>query len=127
MDDSAWNQPWVKDPGKDKSMDVRHAATALGAVLIIALAVGAAPRNEATKSKTREALLSGAEQNSDQLVSQGRHIFRFDTFGDEAFWGGQLQLHQAINGLTPRNALNLGLKVDADALPPAVLESGTAR
>jgi hypothetical protein len=32
------------------------------------------------------------------LVAQGRHIFRFDTFGDEDFWGGTLQLHKAIEG-----------------------------
>ena len=61
----------------------------------------------------------------DQFV-EGRNTFRFDTFGDEDFWGGALQLHQAIQGaefggvgpgITPRAALDLGLKVDADALP----------
>ena len=60
------------------------------------------------------------------LFSDGRNAFRFDTFGDEDFWGGTLQLHQAIegaafggvgNGISPRAALDLGLKVDADALP----------
>src|SRR5262249_21987010 len=48
---------------------------------------------------------------------QGRNTFRFDTFGDEAFWGGTLQLHQAIARTSPRAALSLGLKVDVDALP----------
>jgi hypothetical protein len=61
------------------------------------------------------------------LVEQGRRTFRLDTFGSEAFWGGALRLHEAIAGannggtgpgLTPRAALSLGLKVDADALPP---------
>jgi hypothetical protein len=52
------------------------------------------------------------------LVREGRSIFRFDTFGSEAFWGGALRLHESIAGLTPRAALSLGLKVDADALPP---------
>ena len=32
------------------------------------------------------------------LIAEGKQIFRFDTFGDEDFWGGQLQLHQAIQG-----------------------------
>ena len=32
------------------------------------------------------------------MVRQGREIFRFDTFGDEAFWGGSLHLHQTIAG-----------------------------
>src|SRR5439155_14075896 len=42
--------------------------------------------------------------------------------GDEAFWGGQLRLHEAIATITPRQALDLGLKVDADALPPSDLQ-----
>ena len=26
-------------------------------------------------------------QNARELIHQGREVFRFDTFGDEAFWG----------------------------------------
>jgi hypothetical protein len=61
-----------------------------------------------------------------RLVREGRDIFRFDTFGSEAFWGGGLRLHEAIAGaanqgtgpgLSPRTALSLGLKVDAEAVP----------
>jgi cytochrome c5 len=68
--------------------------------------------------------------NAAQMINQGRNIFRFDTFGDEAFWGDTLGLHQAIegaqnggigSGLSPSNALALGLKVDADALPPKLI------
>src|SRR5215207_2741985 len=64
-----------------------------------------------------------------QLFEQGRQIFRFDTFGDESFWGDALQLHQAINGaklggvgpgLSPNAALGLGLKIDLDLLAPAL-------
>ena len=66
--------------------------------------------------------------NAERLIAEGRESFRSDTFGDEAFWGGQLQLHQAINGavlggvgagVTPRAALQLGLKVDFNSLNPA--------
>jgi len=56
------------------------------------------------------------------LLQEGRDIFRFDTFGDEAFWGDQLQLHQAIATASPKTALALGLKVDVAALPPALLD-----
>jgi hypothetical protein len=65
--------------------------------------------------------------NAEKMVHEGRRIFRFDTFGDEAFWGDSLKLHEAIEGaqfggvgpgLTPREALALGLKVDIDALLP---------
>jgi len=66
------------------------------------------------------------------MLERGRRIFRFDTFGDEAFWGGTLRLHEAIEGarfggvgpgLTPAAALGVGLKVDADALSPATLDA----
>jgi hypothetical protein len=66
------------------------------------------------------------------MLERGRRIFRFDTFGDEAFWGGTLRLHEAIEGsrfggvgpgLSPAAALGVGLKVDAEALPPSTLEA----
>ena len=68
--------------------------------------------------------------NAHELLADGRATFRFDTFGDEAFWGDTLQLHQAIKGaalggvgpgISPTTALNLGLKVDVDALPQPLI------
>ena len=63
------------------------------------------------------------------LVSQGRTIFRFDTFGDETFWTDTLQMHTVIRtALSPAKALAVGLKVDADALPASIkaaLRAGT--
>ncbi len=67
--------------------------------------------------------LGSAEDNSKQLIEQGRQIFRFDTYGDEAFWTDQLQIQQAVKSLTPRTALALGLKVDAGALSPSIVEA----
>jgi hypothetical protein len=72
-----------------------------------------------------------------QSVVNGRKTFRFDTFGDEAFWGGTLKLHEAIAGsanggvgpgVSPKTALSVGLKVDADAVPADVaagIKNGT--
>jgi hypothetical protein len=69
-------------------------------------------------------------ENANEFVEEGRNTFRSDTFGDEVFWGGALQLHQAIKGATlggvgpgisPRTALILGLKVDVDALPQPLI------
>lgn len=57
------------------------------------------------------------------LVAQGREIFRFDTFGDEAKWTDTLRMHEVIAAaVDPTTALSVGLKVDADALPQAVKE-----
>ena len=54
----------------------------------------------------------------------GQQVFRFDTFGDEIFWTDTLRLNEAIQAaLDPVTALSLGLKVDADALPPGILET----
>jgi hypothetical protein len=70
-------------------------------------------------------------QNSVNMISNGRQTFRYDTFGDEAFWGDTLQLHKAIEGqkfaggvgpgVSPVTALSVGLKVDSDLLPADVL------
>ena len=63
------------------------------------------------------------------LVHQGQYIFRFDTFGDEAKWTDELRMHEVIRAaVDPITALSVGLKIDADALPPAVvagIENGT--
>lgn len=68
-------------------------------------------------------------KNNRALFLNGRRIFRFDTFGDEAFWGGQLQLHRAIAGaknggvgpgVSPKTALAVGLKVDSAVIPKKV-------
>ena len=57
------------------------------------------------------------------LVERGRQIFRFDTFGDEAFWTDTLEMHTVIaEAVDPMTALSVGLKVDAAALPEGILE-----
>jgi len=76
--------------------------------------------------------------NAVTTFDQGKQIFRFDTFGDEAFWGDTLKLHQTIEGskfaggvgtgVSPKTALAVGLKVDVDALPQDLitqLKNGT--
>ena len=71
-----------------------------------------------------------------ESARKGRETFRFDTFGDEEFWGGKLRLQRAIEGqqlggvgagISPKAALALGLKVDVDALPPAVVRALKAK
>lgn len=58
------------------------------------------------------------------LVAEGKEIFRYDTFGDEVYWSDTLQMHQVIEAaLTPKLALELGLKVDVEALPSDLLDA----
>ncbi|TLY82156.1 MAG: c-type cytochrome [Gammaproteobacteria bacterium] len=68
--------------------------------------------------------------NAKHMADEGKQTFRFDTFGDESFWGDTLRLHEAIEGqklggvgpgVSPATALAVGLKVDVDALPASVI------
>ena len=119
-------------------------ATLAIAVLTIMLALATSDKRSAfsgqdstqdlTQDATAGASLTPADRlilhNAKRLIEEGRHVFRFDTFGDEAFWGDTLKLHQAIMGanlggvgagLSPNTALALGLKVDVQALPPSLV------
>lgn len=65
----------------------------------------------------------GGDDASNPAVLQaaGRDIFRNDTFGDERLWTDILRMHEVIEtAVTPRIALSVGLKVDADALPQSI-------
>jgi len=65
----------------------------------------------------------GSDDDDDELVAQGQQIFRSDTFGDEIFWTDRLRMHEVIRtAVDPTTALAVGLKVDAEALPAAVVE-----
>ena len=64
---------------------------------------------------------ASARQDSHQRLD-GREIFRFDTFGDEQLWTDVLHLHEAVQAISPATALSVGLKVDVDALPQAIVD-----
>jgi hypothetical protein len=83
-------------------------------------------RAAADDSGNPDAWNSSINSNATDLLDKGKAIFRFETFGDEAFWTGKLKLHQALvsakhggtgEGLTPKQALAAGLKVDLRLLP----------
>jgi mono/diheme cytochrome c family protein len=62
------------------------------------------------------------QQTSPALVTEGKQVFRFETFGDDQVWTDKLKLHQVIEkSVDPTTALKVGLKVDADVLPPGIL------
>jgi hypothetical protein len=62
-----------------------------------------------------------AEDASAHTMSEGRRVFRFETFGDEEFWTDKARLHEVIEqSISPAKALAAGLKVDVDAIPADV-------
>jgi len=103
--------------------------TALASVVIVASCRESSSENVGEASKASDKSDPVAQMAVSRIV-EGRDTFRFDTFGDEAFWGDTLHLHEAIAGaangrvgpgLTPGAALGLGLKVDSEALPKGVV------
>jgi len=66
---------------------------------------------------------SASGQSENARPGEGQTIFRYDTFGDEQLWTNVLRMHEVIQHVNPATALSVGLKVDADALPPAVLSA----
>jgi cytochrome c553 len=115
-----------------RSSRLRKAART-GALMGACALAGGALFNVSAQSQTeKNARPPAATQHGADLVSQGRQIFRFDDFGDDAFWSGALQLDKAIAGrrlggvgpgVSPKTALSVGLKVDANALPASVLNA----
>src|SRR3954452_4145431 len=99
----------------------------VGAVALISL--GGGVFSLAAVSKPARHPTAHTAQVAKSMIREGRQIFRHDTFGDEAFWGGTLQLHKAIEGaanggvgggVSPKTALAVGLKVDATRLPASL-------
>src|SRR5215469_759638 len=97
--------------------------------IVLLIAIGFAISRSTTVNATNPH--DSTVQNAVNKVQQGEQIFRFDTFGDEAFWGDTLKLHQAIEGaglggvgpgVSPLTALGVGLKVDIDALPSNLVQ-----
>ena len=114
----------------------RRWAVALGRLLFLLMAAGVLFELSGSSSAREQPQAASGNQavqtQATQLVDQGRQIFRFDTFGDEQFWGDSLKLHRAVAGaanggvgpgLSPRAALGVGLKVDVDALPPELQQA----
>ena len=79
--------------------------------------------------KTEKENEDPATDNANKMLQEGKQTFRFETFGDEAYWTDALQLNKAITGeknggvgggLSPKAALAAGLKVDMDVIPADV-------
>jgi len=103
----------------------------LATLAVVAFAAGTmltgCATTDASKDSTAAAAPAAAapaqEQPSAAILAEGQKIFRFDTFGDEQLWTDKLRLHEVIEkSVDPTTALKVGLKVDADVLPPGILQ-----
>jgi mono/diheme cytochrome c family protein len=85
-------------------------------ITVIAAISGVLPRGD-------EQVVFAAQENQREgdRHQDGQTIFRFDTFGDEQLWTNVLRMHEVLPTVDPATALAVGLKVDVDALPPAVV------
>jgi len=100
--------------------------SAILATMGVAGLCGALVASAADKAKVIRDFDADSADYAQTLLQEGKKIFRYDTFGSEAFWGDTLQLHKAIAGeknggvgpgVSPKTALSVGLKVDIDSLP----------
>jgi len=127
------------DPADDAMRKMRDAKAGhrkvmtLAKVLVLAasltVALGAVRSGAQHSDQKSQGFDRQITENNQRMMKQGKQIFRYDTFGSEAFWGDALQLHKAIageknggvgGGVSPKTALSVGLKVDADALPDSL-------
>jgi hypothetical protein len=78
-------------------------------------------RTQASRSERQISFDDQIQANVTAMAYEGERTFRFDTFGDEVFWGDSLKLHRAIigeklggvgTGVSSKTALSVGLKVD---------------
>ena len=109
-----------------RSVALAAALVLLGGAIFSLAAMSQTPRaQDAARKGQRATPARGAQA----MFREGRRVFRHETFGDEAFWGGTIQLHRAIAGeanggvgpgVSPETALKVGLKVDANRIPRAV-------
>ena len=133
----AW---WIRSPSSDAVSMRRRlydgidgAVGMTSRVIIVAIAGAAAAAAALSAPDTGRNATVGNDRaindTSARLLKQGREVFRFETFGDEAWWTDTIQLHRAIEGenhggvgggVSPATALSVGLKVDIDAIPKKI-------
>ena len=59
-----------------------------------------------------------------QPAATGQEIFRNETFGNEKFWTDTARMNEVVqSSVSPATALKVGLKVDAEAIPPSVAQA----
>src|SRR5215831_3781532 len=132
------------DPGRRRTTGWRSALTlqrhsrwaialafsAAGA--LVAMTLTAVMSAQGVSARGGASVAGQANSSNAMLIAHGKRTFRFTTFNDQKFWGGILGLHKTIEGakhggigpgLSPKEALALGLKVDVNALPKSLQQA----
>ncbi|HEY7237590.1 MAG TPA: c-type cytochrome [Burkholderiales bacterium] len=94
---------------------------ALIRVGVLGLAIAGLSACGGNEGSSTDNAAADAAQVNEALIAQGKQTFRFDTFGDEAKWTDVLRMNEVVSTVDPTTALQVGLKVDAEALPPEVV------
>jgi len=114
---------------------MRWKSSLLIAILVAAIFKADAqqpPKKAGEVKATKDNWSAAVDENAQSMFVEGKRIFRFDTFGDEVYWTDTLRLHQAIEGekfggvgggVSPKTALSVGLKVDAEDIPSDVADA----
>jgi len=55
-----------------------------------------------------------------EAVTRGRDVFLYETFGNEAFFGDAVRLHELLNQLTPSQAVAAGVQIDLARVPAGI-------
>ena len=97
---------------------------ALVAVTILLVAACGKPKPQQQVDSSGSTVTDSTPAGDDlsaASLAEGQRVFRFDTFGDEQFWTDTARMHEVVQkSVSPATALSVGLKVDADAIPPEV-------
>jgi mono/diheme cytochrome c family protein len=116
----AWRT--AEDPG----MFSEYSIQTFRALATVALVVSACqPKSPPPADTSSSAVTTDSARPADDLstanLTEGQRVFRFETFGDEQFWTDTARMHEVVQkSVSPETALSVGLKVDADAIPPDV-------
>ena len=104
--------------GKRDSRERNLLKTALALLAVAVTLVFLGVKSDAQSGKSGKTTSNDqTDANAQRMMEEGKQTFRFDTFGDEAFWSDALQLHRAIAGaqnggvgpgVSPRTALAVG-------------------
>ena len=104
---------------------MRYSLPLLRRFSLIVLGAGAIPIACGRQVSVTTSQPTGFEVGGDVTdVAAGRNVFRYETFGDEQFWTDTARMHEVVQkSVSPKTALSVGLKVDAEAIPPDVAQA----